>query len=100
MILSNDIVLTAIGLALIGVGLAMVFPIILSYIGDVYSEFSGTAFSIVLTIALIGGMILPYLIGLLGNSFGLRNSFSIITFSLACMFIIFGFARLTMRKEV
>jgi len=98
MILSNNIVFAAIGLALIGVGLAMVFPIILGYIGDVYSELSGTAFSIVLTIALIGGMILPYLIGLLGNSFGLRNSFSIITFSLACMFIIFGFAKLTMRK--
>jgi FHS family glucose/mannose:H+ symporter-like MFS transporter len=99
MIFSNGIVVAAIGLTLIGIGMAMVFPIILAYISDKYPEFSGTAFSIVLTIALIGGMILPYLIGSMGNWFGLRYSFSIITFSLACMFIIFGFARLVMKKN-
>ena len=100
MIFSNSIIVAAIGLTLIGIGMAMVFPVILGYISDQYPEFSGTAFSIVLTIALIGGMILPYLIGVIGNWFGLRNSFFIITFSLACMFIIFQFAKSIKSKNL
>lgn len=99
MIFFNSIIPATIGLILIGIGLAMVFPVILGYVSDEYPELSGTAFSIVLTIALIGGMILPYLIGLVGNWIGLRISFSIITFSLACMFIIFIFAKSARRSS-
>lgn len=98
MIFTDNLPLTIFGLVLLGVGLAMVFPILLGYIGDIYPELSGTAFSIVLTIALVGGMIIPYVIGMLGNSFGLRYTFAIIPISLTVMLIIFGFARTAMKK--
>jgi MFS transporter, FHS family, glucose/mannose:H+ symporter len=41
---------------LIGAGLAAAFPIILGYIGDRYPQQSGTAFSTIFVIALVGNM--------------------------------------------
>ena len=46
-------VITA-GLILLGVGLAAGFPVMLGYVGDRYKAVSGTAFSIVISMALIG----------------------------------------------
>ena len=48
---------------LVGIGLAAAFPILLGIVGDAFKEWSGTAFSMVLTIALIGNTLLNYLIG-------------------------------------
>ena len=41
---------------LIGAGLAACFPVVLSYVGDLYPSQSGTAFSTVFFAALIGNM--------------------------------------------
>jgi len=45
--------------ALIGAGLAAAFPVVLGYIGDRYPAQSGTAFSAIFFIALIGNMTSP-----------------------------------------
>ena len=52
-----------VGIVLLGVGFAPVFPVILGYIGSLYSSLSGTAFSVALFIALTGNTFLNYLMG-------------------------------------
>mgnify|MGYP000120535950 CR=1 FL=1 len=51
------------GMVAIGIGMSAGFPVILGYIGQLYTRLSGTAFSIVITIALIGNVIANYLMG-------------------------------------
>jgi len=90
MLFSNHLHLSIAGLFLLGCGFAAGYPVMLGYIGNLYPKLSGTAFSIVFVMALIGGMILPYLTGILGQSLGLRTSFIIIPISLCCLAILFG----------
>lgn len=84
----NTMLATA-GVFIIGAGLAAGFPVMLGYIGDLYPDMSGTAFSIAFTIALLGGMLLPYLAGLIGDLYGLQFSFYIIPAALIALFILF-----------
>jgi MFS family permease len=76
------------GLFLIGFGLAAGFPVVLGAIGEIYSELTGTAFSIAFVIALLGGSTLPYLTGLLGDWYGLRASLLIVPAGLCMMGIL------------
>lgn len=59
------------GLVLIGAGLAAGYPIMLGFVSDRYSTLSGTAFSFVLAIALLGNMALNYLMGAIADIFGI-----------------------------
>ena len=61
------------GLILIGGGLAAGFPIMLGFVGDRFKELSGTAFSIVFVIALIGNMIINYCMGFIVQRYGARH---------------------------
>lgn len=61
------------GLILIGAGLAAGFPIMLGFVGDRFKELSGTAFSIVFVIALIGNMIINYSMGFIVQNYGVRH---------------------------
>lgn len=54
----------------IGIGLAAGFPVILGYIGQLYILLSGTAFSIVITIALIGNVLANYFMGWASQHYG------------------------------
>ena len=74
----RGIALAAVGIFLIGAGFAAGFPVILGWIGERYAAMSGTAFSIALVMALSGGMLLPYLTGVLGSTYGLRGSLLIV----------------------
>ncbi len=60
------------GMVTIGVGVAAGFPVILGYVGQIYTHLSGTAFSIVVTIALIGNVIANYLMGQVSQYYGIR----------------------------
>jgi fucose permease len=73
------------GLLLLGFGLAAGFPVVLGAIGEIYSELTGTAFSVAFVIALLGGSTLPYLTGLLGDQVGLRRSLFIVPAGLCAM---------------
>lgn len=93
LLLAGDrLLLAAPGIFLLGAGLAGGFPIVLGYVGDRYAHLSGTAFSIVLVMALTGGSALPYLTGALGERFGLRVSFLILPVSLLFMAGLLGLA--------
>jgi MFS family permease len=58
---------------LIGAGLAAAFPVVLSYIGDLYPAQSGTAFSTIFFIALIGNMTINKSFGLLAQIHGIQQ---------------------------
>ncbi|HOX57590.1 MAG TPA: MFS transporter [Candidatus Paceibacterota bacterium] len=58
---------------LIGAGLAAAFPIVLSYIGDLYPRQSGTAFSTIFFIALIGNMTINKSFGALAQVHGIEQ---------------------------
>lgn len=89
MIISHRVMLSIAGLFLVGLGFAAGYPVMLGYVGKLYEKLSGTAFSIVFVIALIGGMLFPYATGFLGENFGLRSSFIFIPVSLCCIAVLF-----------
>lgn len=68
------------GLILLGAGLSGGFPIMLGIVGGLYSELSGTAFSLVFFIALIGNTLINLLMGFIAQNFGIGH---LITFALA-----------------
>jgi fucose permease len=85
------------GTFLSGAGFAAVFPVILGYVGDRYERLSGTAFGVVLVMALMGGTVLPYVTGVLGDAFGLRPSLAIVPVGLVCVALLFGIVRPRLR---
>jgi len=69
--------LASVGAIGIGLGFAAIFPTTLAVVGERFPAFSGTAFSIVLTIALCGGMTSPWLAGKVAQASSLRQGLSI-----------------------
>jgi MFS family permease len=61
------------GLVLLGIGTAAGFPVMLGYVGSLYSGMSGTAFSLVFSIALIGNITVNYLMGVISRYYGLQS---------------------------
>ena len=73
------------GLVLTGAGLAGGFPILLGVAGQAYATFSATAFSVVFTIALVGNMLVNYLMGWVVQRFGVDHLVSVSLAETACM---------------
>lgn len=71
--LSSALAFSTIALVVIGAGLAAGYPVTLGYVGDRYAAVSGTAFSIVISIGLIGSMIINYTMGIIAEKFGLDH---------------------------
>jgi len=68
----------------LGAGLAAGFPVMLGLTGSRYAELSGTAFSLVLFIALLGNMAVNYGMGVIARNFGIHH---LITVAFAQLFI-------------
>ena len=100
MFFSHDVIVTVFALSLIGIGFAAGFPVILGYIGDLFPQLSGTAFSIAFVIALIGGTILPFVTGVSADSFGLRYSILLVPVCLAGMVILFLIIRNRIHRDI
>lgn len=67
---TESLAVTYLGLVILGAGLAACFPVVLGYTSDKYAHISGTAFSIVLCIALIGNMLSNYGMGIIATAYG------------------------------
>jgi fucose permease len=87
------------GLALTGFGFAAVFPMVLGFVGDAYARLSGTAFSLVLALGLLGGMFLPWITGILAGQFGLRYTLLLAPVCLLASLVIFNIIRKQKRIE-
>jgi MFS transporter, FHS family, glucose/mannose:H+ symporter len=75
-------------LIFIGVGLAAGFPVMLGFVGNLYAAVSGTAFSIVLTIALIGNMLINFAMGVIAGRYGIQHLTSVAFVLLSAMFFL------------
>lgn len=76
------------GLILIGVGLAAGFPVMLGFVGNLYADVSGTAFGIVLTIALIGNMLVNFIMGIVAENYGVQHLTTLAFVLLSAMFVL------------
>jgi MFS family permease len=76
------------GLVLIGAGLAGGFPIMLGIVGSRYRELSGTAFSFVLVIALLGNMLVNYGMGFIAQYFGVLHVVDVALIELLAMVVL------------
>jgi MFS transporter, FHS family, glucose/mannose:H+ symporter len=66
-------ILSVAGLVLLGAGLASGFPVMLGFVSSRFAEVSGTAFSIVLFIALFGNVFINYGMGIIAQNFGIHH---------------------------
>lgn len=79
------------GLVLSGAGLAEGFPLMLGITGRYFSDLSGTAFSFVFTVALLGNMLINYLMGWIVDQYGINHLTTVAYIEIAFMAIIFYF---------
>lgn len=90
LLMTHNVSAAAVGVFMLGVGFAATFPAVLGLVGDRYAELSGTAFSLVIAMALCGGMLLPWLAGVLGGIYGMRGSFLIVPAALLVLATLLG----------
>jgi MFS transporter, FHS family, glucose/mannose:H+ symporter len=90
LLFTTHLIAASIGVFLLGVGFAATFPTVLGFVGERYAELSGTAFSLVIAMALCGGMLLPWIAGLIGSTYGMRQSFAIVPLALVLLAILLG----------
>jgi MFS family permease len=69
---------------LIGIGLAAAFPVVLGYVGDRYPKQSGTAFSTIFVIALIGNMTINKTFGYIAQIHGIQQYAKVMLVLLSC----------------
>ena len=100
LMLSSTYGLTMLGLVLLGAGLASGFPVLLGYVGGLYKEMSGTAFSFVFVIALIGNMIINYLMGVIAQVAGMKHFSSLLLCCLIIMLIVLCFVIKQLRLKI
>jgi fucose permease len=87
--------------ALTGFCFAGIYPTTLAMAGDRYPRFAGTLFGLLFSIALIGGMIVPWAIGRLSQQFGLRVGMLLpVAGAIAICAIVTRIARAERRVEV
>jgi FHS family glucose/mannose:H+ symporter-like MFS transporter len=84
-LLSSSATGVLLSMLLIGIGLAAGFPVILGFVGDLYPAMSGTAFSIVLVMALLGNMGVNYFLGIMIHSYGMDQYAVFLTIGLIVM---------------
>jgi FHS family glucose/mannose:H+ symporter-like MFS transporter len=80
-----------VGVALIGSGLAAIFPVVLGYVGDRYPSLSGTAFSTIFVVALLGNMAINKTFGLIAQHHGVAQYPKMLLGLLACSAVLLFF---------
>ena len=96
---ADTAVVAAIGGFLLGVGFAAMFPTLLGFIGTRYAALSGTAIGAALAVALMGGMLLPYTVGVAGERIGMRASFLLVPAALAILAGLLGILSRSLRAR-
>lgn len=84
---------------LIGLGFAAIYPTTLAIAGEHFAALSGTAFSVIFTVALAGGMLCPWLAGKLAQSSGLRTGLVIPVFNCALIIVLTAVLRLVLKRR-
>ncbi len=88
----------AMGAVLIGAGFAAIYPTTLAIVGANFAAFTGTAFSVVIALGLVGGMLSPWLAGRIAQASSLRRGFIIPVVNCAMIIVLTLFVRLRTAK--
>jgi fucose permease len=72
-LLAQSLTLYVVGLFCIAFGLTGGFPIVLGMIGDRFPKWTGTAFGVIFSIALVGNIIINYLTGVAAEVWTIRS---------------------------
>lgn len=97
---SPDYLRAYIGMFLIGAGLSATFPTVLSLIGAMFAELSGTAFSIALAIGLIGQILFNYCTGVISEWFDGMNFFPFMMMGGVILMLILFFIKMKTGKKI
>jgi MFS transporter, FHS family, glucose/mannose:H+ symporter len=85
--------------SLLGFSIATIFPTVLGLAGSCYPSHAGTVFSILIGIALVGGMTMPWLAGRIAENFGIRRAlFLVIVNALAIIGFEWGAERMLKKQ--
>lgn len=87
----NSTVAAFTGLIMLGAGLAAGFPVMLGITGNRYAELSGTAFSLVLFIALLGNISVNYGMGIIARNFGIHHLTNVAIILFIIMILLYTF---------
>jgi fucose permease len=88
MIYASSYYLSLSAFIITGAGFAAGFPVILGYIGQMYTTLSGTAFSLAFVIALTGSTLMNYLFGVVSSEYGTKQLPVLLLCAIACLFVI------------
>ena len=91
--------LAAGGAVAIGLGFAAIYPTTLAIVGGKFAAITGTAFSIVIAVGLVGGMLAPWLAGKIAEASSLRQGLIIPVINCAMIVILSLFVAREMKKE-
>ena len=93
--------LAVLGVIGIGLGFAAIFPTTLAVVGEFFPRFSGTAFSFVFVIALMGGMTSPWLTGKIAHATSLQQGLFIPVFNCSMIVVLqIAVIRILRRKRM
>jgi MFS transporter, FHS family, glucose/mannose:H+ symporter len=76
------------GIAIAGLSFASIYPVTLGFAASQFEAYSGSVFGILFAIALVGGMTLPWSVGQLAQSHGLRAALAIVIGNCAMIFLL------------
>jgi fucose permease len=95
---STSYLIATAGLVILGGGLAAGFPVTLGLVGDRYAAVSGTAFSIVISVGLIGSMIINYIMGIIIEQYNIHHLVTMGFILTGCMllFLLIIFKKLSL----
>ena len=91
---------TAAGLILSGAGLSGGFPIMLGFVGERFANLSGTAFSFVFVVALIGNMLINYVMGVIVHEYGVEHLTTVSYVQIGAMAALFLFIVQKLRSNI
>lgn len=85
----NSQTIILVGLFLSGAGLAGGFPLMLGITGEHFAHLSATAFSFVFTVALVGNMLINYLMGLVVDKYGVHHLTTVAYIEIGFLILLF-----------
>jgi FHS family glucose/mannose:H+ symporter-like MFS transporter len=86
------------GAVLLGLGFSAIYPTTLAIVGEHFASFTGTAFGVVISVGLCGGMIAPWLVGKIAQASGLRQGLLIPVFNCAMILVLLVFIGRALRR--
>ena len=91
--------LSSLGVILLGLGFAAIFPTTLAIVGGTFPSLTGTAFGIIFVIALTGGMLSPWLAGKMAHVYSIQKAMFIPVFNCSMIIIILMLLKRTLRSN-